>query len=205
MKRILSISAIVILGLTLSIGAYMLFSESAKLQAFKKELQQVETINMKYGELSTEFTTSYKKQNELRTSLQPAIEKNENALKQIVQTIEEQQKINELQQAEITKSNSIIPELKKELTNLSPESQASATQMLTLLEQTNNQKQLIYDQNKIILEQEHMYFLQLSQGKLDAKEVNSNEYQKLNQLIDQLNKQLNDYQNAYKEFFAQAQ
>lgn len=205
MKRILSISAIVILGLTLSIGAYMLFSESAKLQAFKKELQQVETINMKYGELSTEFTTSYKKQNELRTSLQPAIEKNENALKQIVQTIEEQQKINELQQAEITKSNSIIPELKKELTNLSPESQASATQMLTLLEQTNNQKQLIYDQNKIILEQEHMYFLQLSQGKLDAKEVNSNEYQKLNQLIDQLNKQLNDYQKAYKEFFAQAQ
>lgn len=205
MKRILYISVIVILGITLLIGAYMLFSKTAELQAFTKELEQVQANNVKYGELSTEFTKSYKKQNELRSSLQPAIESNQDTLKQIVQTIEEQQKMNDLQQTEIMKNKSIIPGLKEKLTNLSSEDQSSASQVLSQLEQTNNQKQLIYQQNQLILEQEHTYFLQLSQGKLDAKEANSKEYQKLNQLIDQLDKQLEDYQKTYQLFFDQIQ
>lgn len=205
MKKVLLISAVVILGLTTLIVAYLLFSKTEKLRLFTESLEQAQSNNVKYGELSTEFTNSYNKQNELRISLQPAIEKNQQILKQIVQTIEQQQKVNDLQQEEITKNKSIIPELKKKLTNLPSENQSAASQVLTNLEQTNNQKELVYQQNKLILEQEYIYFLQLSQGKLNAKEASSNEYQKLNQLIDQLNRQLKDYEKSYQRFYDQIQ
>ncbi|TCP64262.1 hypothetical protein [Baia soyae] len=199
-KRIPLISIGVGAGIVLLAGAYMLFFHNGKLQEFNKKINQVQSSNLKYGELSAKSSESYKKEKEMEQGLKPAIEDNKDALKQMVQLIEEQQKTNELQKAEFTKSKSTFPELKKQLNELPSDYRPSATELVSQLEKTTNQREQVYQQSEIVLKQEHAYFLELSEGKMGTHKVIQKEYDKLNQLISQLKGQIQDEQKAYQVY-----
>ncbi|MDQ0416579.1 putative glutamine amidotransferase [Croceifilum oryzae] len=199
-KRLPLISVVIGIGAVLLTVAYMLFFHNGALQEFNKKINQVQTSNLKYGELSATSSEIFKKEKDMVLALKPAIEDNKDALKQIVQLIEEQQKTTELQKTELAKSKTTFPELKKQLNEIPSDYRPSATELISQFEKATNQREQVYQQSELVLKQEHDFYLELSQGKMGMHKIDQKEYAKLEQLRTQLESQIKDEQKAYQAY-----
>ncbi|SDZ35102.1 hypothetical protein [Thermoactinomyces sp. DSM 45892] len=199
-KKLPFLSIVIGVGAVVLAIGYMLFLHNGAVGEFNKKITQVQNHNLKYGELSAKSSESFKKEKDMVLALKPAIEDNKDALNQIVKLIEEQQKTTELQKAELTKSKAIFPELKQQLNDLPSGYRASASELISQLEETTSLREQVYQQSELILKQEHALYLELSQGKLSTQKSMKEEYDKLNKLIGQLENQIKTELKAYQVY-----
>ncbi|SFX42672.1 hypothetical protein SAMN04487866_10789 [Thermoactinomyces sp. DSM 45891] len=200
-RRLPLVSVAIVVGITLLIGAYMLYLHNGAVGEFNKKINQVQNHNLKYGELSAKSSESFKKEKDMVLALKPAIEDNKDGLNQIVTLIEEQQKTTALQKVELTKSKTLFPELKKQLNDLPSGYRPSASELISQLEKTTSLREQVYQQSEFVLKQEHALYLELSQGKMSTQKSMQKEYDKLNELISQLENQIKEELKAYQVYF----
>lgn len=188
-----------ILGTAAGLGI-SLFSDQAKANQFTDEMKKYQDLDQKFATLAQQYTASYNKQNSLRSNLHKTLEEDRPTILEIIKLIDEQKKLNLDELATAQELLKQIPNLEKQIQELSKEHQPTAKQAVQDLRSKAELEVQICQLTDQILIQEHTYFDQLSKIKVNATVPKSKDYEELNKLTEQLSDKAAQFSKSWKEF-----